>query len=188
MCLSLTLPHRYRPSDLSVTRVARWWLESAPTHIHGKPHTKPSEVTFSSQCKLFTFLESTSVFQNVHKNTRSGVAWSQSLSFSLSRATMQWKLDRSPGAVESFGVQPRVFHHKALPCYVHQLPVLSPSYCFKINWSFLPKFPCHPKTNLLTSSPYVRLSICFQRKVPSNHQILSYLTFPWSLLAFRRSL
>jgi hypothetical protein len=127
MCLSLTLPHRYRPSDLSVIRVARWWLESAPTHIHGKPYTKPSEETLSSQCKLFTFPESTSTLQNVHKNTTSGVSWSQSLS--LSRTTLQWKLDQSLGAAESFGVQPRASHHKALPWYVHQLPVLSPSYC-----------------------------------------------------------
>ncbi len=131
MCLSLTLPHRYRPSDLSVARVAKWWLENAPTHIHGRPHIKPSEETLSSQCKLFTFPESTSALQNVHKNTTSGVAWSQSLSLSLSlsRAILQWKLDRSPSAAESSGVQPRVSHHKALPCYVHQLLVLSPSYC-----------------------------------------------------------
>jgi hypothetical protein len=125
----LTLPHRYRPSDLSITRIAKWWFENAPTHIHSKPHTKPSEEALSSQWKLFTFPESTSAFQNVHKNTTSGVAWSQSLSLSFSRATLQWKLDRSPSAAESSGVQPRVSHHKALPCYVHQLPVLSPSYC-----------------------------------------------------------
>jgi hypothetical protein len=131
MCLSLTLPHKYRPSDLSVARVARWWLENTPTHIHGKPHIKPSEETLSSQCKLFTFPESTSALQNVHKNTTSGVAWSQSLFLSLSRATLQWELDQSPGAAESSSVQPRVFHHKALPCYVHQLPVLSPSYCLR---------------------------------------------------------
>jgi hypothetical protein len=118
MCLSVTGLTTYRPSDLSISWDARWWLKSAQTHRHGKPHSKPSEETFSSQCKLFTFPETTSAFQNVHRNTTACVAWSQTHTLhALYLATLQWKLDRSPGAAESSGVQLKASHHKALTCY-----------------------------------------------------------------------
>jgi len=51
-------------------------------------------------------------------NTIAGVAWSQTHTLSdLYLATLQWKLDRSPGAAESSGVQPKASHQKALTCY-----------------------------------------------------------------------
>jgi len=103
MCLSLTLPHRYRPSDLSVTQVARWWFKSAPTHRCGKPHTKPSEETFSSQCKLFTFPKSTSALQKCSQKKTSHLVL-LGLNHSLSPSPelrLQRKLNRSPGAAES---------------------------------------------------------------------------------------
>jgi hypothetical protein len=83
---------------------------------------------------------------------------------SLSLATLQWKLDRSPGAAESSGVQPRASHHKALPCY--------------------------PKIDLLISFPSPKKNCLFasKGKKSQNHQIRSYLAFPWSPLASRRSL